>query len=157
MSLSTLAVRLVRMQPRRIHIVAPLFFMALLYWFSSLPGAPLPEDPALYALFDWLPPSVQNALHVPAYAALTLAWYWALRAWLRTPSATVLGACAIASTYGLLDEWHQSYVPGRYASLTDVLLDVAGVALGIWLANWIDSRVRTAQTQTSEDQIDPRT
>jgi VanZ family protein len=40
----------------------------------------------------------------------------------------------MASLYGVFDEWHQSFVPGRYASLTDVALDVAGAVLGIWLA-----------------------
>ena len=110
--------------------------MAVLYWLSSLPGTPLPDDPAIYALFYWISPSVQNAMHVPAYAALAWAWRWALGAWLRRSSARAAGACAIASIYGVSDEWHQSFVPGRYASLTDVMLDVAGAVLGIWIAAW---------------------
>ena len=113
--------------------------MAMLYWLSSLPGTPLPEDAAYHRLFQWMVPAVQNALHVPAYAALTLAWRWALGAWLRSPTSCALGACAIASACGVLDEWHQSFVPGRFASAADVVLDIAGVALGIWLAAWIGS------------------
>jgi VanZ family protein len=75
-------------------------------------------------VFYWVPPSVRNALHVPAYAALAWAWCWALGAWLRVPVARAIGACAIASAYGVFDEWHQSFV-WRNASLTDVTLDVA--------------------------------
>jgi hypothetical protein len=146
MKLSALAARCARVTPSKLHISLPLLLMAALYWSSSLPGTPLPDDPALYGLLNWLPPTVQNVLHVPAYAALTLAWRWALRAWLRTPATRLLGACGIAFACGLLDEWHQAFVPGRFASLTDVALNATGVALGIWLAAWIGSRARNIQT-----------
>jgi len=127
--------------------------MGVLYWLSSLPGNPLPDDPALYGLFYWVPSSVQNALHVPAYAALSWASWWALGAWQRVPSARALSACAIATTYGVFDEWHQSFVPGRHASLIDVTLDVAGAVLGIWLAVWIGSRT----VKLHGDEINPKT
>jgi hypothetical protein len=143
MNFSALATRCARATPTKRHVALPLLIMGVLYWLSSLPGTPLPDDPALYALFYWMSPSVQNALHVPAYAALGGAWCWALGAWLRVPVARAIGACAIASAYGVLDEWHQSFVPGRYASLTDVALDVAGAVLGIWLVAWIRSIPRT--------------
>jgi VanZ family protein len=126
--------------PGKAHVALPLLLMAVLYWLSSLPGNPLPEDAAHNSLFQWMTPAVQNALHVPAYAALTLAWRWALGAWMRSPVSCALVACAIASVCGVLDEWHQSFVPGRFASATDVVLDIAGVALGISLAAWIGSR-----------------
>jgi hypothetical protein len=158
MSLSALAARCARVTPSKIHVALPLLFMAVLYWLSSLPGTPLPDDPALYRLFYWVPPSVQNALHVPAYAVLSWASWWALGAWLRVPSAKAraISACAIASAYGVFDEWHQSFVPGRYASLTDVTLDVAGAVLGIWAAAWIGSRARTIKPQTNRDKINPK-
>ena len=124
------------------RVARPFPIMGLFYWLSSLPGTQLPDDPARYTVFYWMPPSVQNTLHVPAYAALAWAWYWALAAWIRVPVARAIGACVIASAYGVLDEWHQSFVPGRYASLTDVTLDVAGAVLGIWLAAWTGSRAR---------------
>jgi VanZ family protein len=122
------------------HIVLPLMLVAILYGLSSMPGTPRPDDPAIYGVFYWLPPSLQNAMHVPAYAALTLAWRWALRAWLRNPGACVLAACVTAFACGVLDEWNQSFVPGRYASLTDIALNGVGVALGIRLAAWIELR-----------------
>jgi VanZ family protein len=116
--------------------------MGVFYWLSSIPGTPLADDPALYGIFQRVPPSVQSVLHLPAYAILASAWCWALAAWLPSaPVARTIGAFLIASVYGVFDEWHQSFVPGRYASLIDVTLNVAGAALGIWLAGWIRSRV----------------
>jgi len=110
--------------------------MAIYYWLSSLPGTPSPEDPTVYQLLYWAPPSLQNAAHVPAYAWLAWTWRWALCAWLTVPNARVLAAFAITAGYGVLDELHQSFVPGRYASVADVLLDLAGAMLGLLLAVW---------------------
>jgi VanZ family protein len=44
-------------------------------------------------------------------------------------------ALAFGALYALSDEIHQSFVPGRYASPLDVLVDSAGVAVGVlcWL------------------------
>jgi VanZ family protein len=36
----------------------------------------------------------------------------------------------IGKGYAQSDEWHQSFVPGRDASLWDVLFDIAGVVAG---------------------------
>jgi VanZ like protein len=143
MSFAALAARCARVTPGKLHVTFPLLFMAILYWLSSLPVTPMHEDPALYGLFYRMPSWVQNALHVPAYAILAWTTWWALGAWLRIPRARVISACAIASAYGIFDEWHQIFVPGRHASLIDVTLDVAGVAVGIWLATWMGSRART--------------
>lgn len=38
---------------------------------------------------------------------------------------------SLGSAYGLLDEYHQTFVPGRSASPLDVLVDAAGVAAGV--------------------------
>jgi VanZ family protein len=39
----------------------------------------------------------------------------------------------IGAGYGALDEWHQSFVPGRDANLGDWMADVVGVMLGLML------------------------
>ena len=151
MNFSALAAHCARVTPRKPHVALPLLIMGVLYWLSSLPGTPLPGDPALYALFYWISPTVQNALHIPAFAALAGAWCWALGAWLRVALMQATSAFAIASAFGVFDEWHQSFVPGRYASLIDVILNVAGAVLGIWLAAWIGSRTRTIKPQINTD------
>lgn len=134
MNLHVLAVRYAQARSNKANIALPLLAAAALYWLSSMPGIPLPDDPAHYALFYWISPSIQNVLHIPTYACLAWAWHWALGAWLRSSGAQTICACAIASAYGVFDEWHQSFVPGRYGSFADVALDILGVALGVWLA-----------------------
>ncbi len=70
-------------------------------------------------------------VHFAAYAVLAGTWFWALRGGARRGMWIV--AAAISAVWGVLDEWHQSFVPGRHASVLDALADVAG-ALGGALA-----------------------
>jgi len=74
---------------------------------------------------------VNNLLHVPAYAGLACLWAVAVGAF--RPRVAfgrdyVLAAGATLA-YGALMELVQTFVPGRWCSLSDFLLDVAGVAL----------------------------
>ena len=43
---------------------------------------------------------------------------------------TITMALILTCSYGIIDEFHQSFVPGRYASVLDVLLNVLGALLG---------------------------
>ena len=55
----------------------------------------------------------------------------------------VLGCFLIAVVYSLTDEYHQSFVPGRNASLTDCGIDAIGAALGILAYSVRHIRLRT--------------
>ena len=46
-------------------------------------------------------------------------------------STPEIAAFLLSLAYAASDEWHQSYVPGRSASLTDVTWDTSGVTLGM--------------------------
>ena len=96
-------------------------YMAALFLLSSIP-----DDDGLGSRILFPPPSVQNLLHVPVYAGLTWIWWRALTT--PKPLAKAGWAAAIAISYGVLDEVHQMYVPGRYGSVTDALLNAAGAA-----------------------------
>ncbi len=76
--------------------------------------------------------------HLALYAGLGAAVAFPLRTergvdW---PSLLSVSAAAfvLAAAYGLTDELHQAFVPGRVASLTDFGLDAAGSAIGASLA-----------------------
>lgn len=56
-----------------------------------------------------------------------------------TPVA-VLTAIFGASLYGVTDEWHQSFVPGRSPALGDLTADAAGAALAA-VAGWAWARL----------------
>ena len=48
----------------------------------------------------------------------------------RLPWWRAVGAVAITTVYGCSDEWHQSFVPGRFADLRDVWADAVGAVAG---------------------------
>jgi VanZ family protein len=77
--------------------------------------------------------------HFVFYGALALALLWALRReWPRLAHAAWM-AWSLTVLYGLSDELHQSFVPGRKEDWRDIVTDAAGaaVALGIvWLLRW---------------------
>lgn len=53
-------------------------------------------------------------------------------------------AMAILASYAAVDEWHQSWVPGRTATLPDWLADVAGGGLALSLTGLRKGRARKA-------------
>ena len=104
----------------------PLGLMAVIFVLSSIPGKI--RNPRLRFLTE-LDPQWQNLLHVPLFGLLQFLWLRALvRSGMPRGKAILLG-CAISLGYGVFDEWHQMFVPGRYASLTDMSLNLVGVAL----------------------------
>lgn len=51
----------------------------------------------------------------------------------RSPRPVLFAAALLLSAlYGLSDEYHQRFVPHRNACLSDVLVDTAGAAIGIF-------------------------
>ena len=62
-----------------------------------------------------------------------------------TTARIVVRALTIVLTiaYGVSDEWHQSFVPGRTVSGLDLLADTTGGVLGQWL--WFGIGHRTEQ------------
>ena len=72
--------------------------------------------------------AVNNLLHLPVYAALTLAWAWALSVLAGVPAVRrgAVAAGAIAVLYGVAMELCQLAVPGRTASVGDALLNASG-------------------------------
>lgn len=85
----------------------------------------------------WFEPAqviLRKTLHVVAYGLLGALDFRAVRGaqrgWLLRWSAI---AVLLATTVASLDEWHQSYVPGRTATPRDVVIDMAGAMLAQFL------------------------
>jgi VanZ family protein len=49
----------------------------------------------------------------------------------------IVGLLVGAVLWGVSDEWHQSFVPGRAVEAADLLADVAGAALALALAEGV--------------------
>lgn len=97
-------------------------YCGLIYGFSA---QPLEEE-------EFLPvPQLDKVLHVIEYAILAILLMRALSgSWLWRSSGALAGAVIVlASLYGGLDEWHQSFVPLRHPSVFDWAFD----SLGAWV------------------------
>ena len=95
--------------------------MAAIYTISSLPNDQIPKTGS----WDLL---VKKGGHMAAYALLALLWKRALG---DGPSTGWL-SISIALIYAILDEYHQTFVPGRNGTLIDVLVDGVGALIGYW-------------------------
>jgi len=129
----------------RLSLVAPLLYMMALLGLSSMAGTIPDEARGTYRIVVWLPPGLQNLLHVPAYAGLAFLWHWSLKARLR-PALVPIAAFLFTMAYSISEEWYQSFVPGRYASLTDVLLDCIGACVGVLAFRWASRAVARRST-----------
>jgi len=112
---------------QKFRIILPLAIMLAMFVVSSLPGT---DDAAPQFLLN-LKPSWQNALHIPAYAILTLAWFWALLGAVGSTRRTASIGALITLLFGVLDEYNQSAVPGRTGSVMDLVLNATGVLVAL--------------------------
>ena len=71
-----------------------------------------------------------KVVHLGLYLVLGATLAWAQRHGRR---GSVLLFLFLGMVYGVLDEWHQSFVPGRDPSWGDWGADAAGVVLGFFL------------------------
>ena len=76
-------------------------------------------------------PAVQNALHVPAYTGLFLLTAVSLSGRVGNAGLRALLAGVGCAAFGALLETGQLFVPGRTGSVTDVLWNCLGIALGM--------------------------
>lgn len=67
--------------------------------------------------------------HLIEYGFLAFLTAQALRAGNRPRRVVLGGALLFCVLYAASDEFHQSFVPGRYAKVRDVALDALGAAL----------------------------
>lgn len=102
-------------------------WLALIF-VTSQASFPPPDPNFEPGWFDYI---FDKDVHVLLYGILAVLLLWTLQEtrWRRPAryGAVVLAALA----YGVLDEWHQSFVPGRSVSGWDLLFDVVGAGLGI--------------------------
>jgi VanZ family protein len=110
----------------------PLLYMVLVFVVSSLEQPPLPMPE-----FEWL--TIDKLYHFIEYAILG---GLVARALVKAKPSVVPArlvwhvAVVFSILYGASDEWHQTFVPGRFATFADWVADVLGViggVLGVYL------------------------
>jgi len=118
------------MTPFRLVLWTPVaVYMAAIFYTSSLSVIP---GPVGYWFSDTL-------LHMACYGGLALFTLRALAGgkWTGVHVGVAIAAWLIAVLYGVTDEWHQMYVPGRTSELRDLVNDAIGAlaavgAAGAW-------------------------
>lgn len=99
---------------------------AAIWWVSSHERPPLPSSLGFLGS--------DKLLHACAYAVLAaLASIDAWRAPESARRARFVAAFLATAAYGIVDEVHQSFVPGRDATVADAVADAFGAAIGVWL------------------------
>jgi VanZ family protein len=106
---------------RYLSLACALLWAGTLYYLSDQPGMDIPP---LFSHQD-------KVMHVVAYALLGIFCMGILpKSTTGYRPAQLWVVTALTGVYGLLDEYHQSFIPGRFSSLGDVIADLAGGFLG---------------------------
>lgn len=104
----------------------------VIFALSSVPGSSLPGRFGALAHF----------LEYALLAVLLMAALSFGRSW----SGAALLAIALASAFGITDEFHQAFVPLRTPDIRDWLVDTSGAALGALAAAATATRRRRARS-----------
>ena len=126
----------------RRYAVAAILWMGMIFIFSTDVGS---YDnvggilrPLLLSLVPDLTPAqidrlfvaIRKMAHLTEYFILSIFWGRALVPRIAPQRASVIGAIALCGIWAALDEYHQSFVASRTASVVDVGIDLLGVLLG---------------------------
>jgi len=108
---------------RTVFLLAVLSWAGLIFYLSSQPSI---ETPALF-------PGQDKLFHLVAFGMLGFLAAGSLRASQDGYATRQIWLVVLAVTlYGISDEFHQYFVPGRSADIYDVVADAAGGLLGAW-------------------------
>lgn len=115
----------------------PLVYAAAIFYLSAQSN-PFPGVTAVV----W-----DKALHGTEYAALAALLVRALRG--EGLRGAVAAGCAVVLSvgYGVSDEWHQSFVPGRSSDIHDCIADGVGALLGAGGVVWAQIAVGSRQAR----------
>jgi VanZ family protein len=114
-----------RPSPWKFVLVAA--YMALIAFLSLVPmdEVVVPEQPP-----DFVGPLLQNLMHIPAYAALSIILAQVFAQYGRKGAGLIVPALLISVAFGAANEAGQALIPGRYPSLWDGLANLLGAGLG---------------------------
>ena len=97
--------------------------MGLIFALSSRGTVPNPPG--------WSPQVVSIVGHFGVYAVLAGLLWWGLGELEIMNRRRFVLALILAVLYGVSDEWHQSFVPGRRPDVINVIVDAFGAACGL--------------------------
>lgn len=113
----------------------------VIWWLSSFSNVGPKVDSALWAVLG-------NLAHAPLFGILALFVATALlrddgTGWPRIEVRSVVAVLSIVGLYGAIDEWHQSFTPGRRPSPMDLATDLIGASCVLWIGAYLGTCERT--------------
>jgi VanZ family protein len=101
---------------RNIYWFLSLFYAGIIFFLSSYP---IPAQMPSFAFSD-------KVVHIMEYGILASLIYMALKSTHTVTYKFILLAFVLAFLYGISDEVHQYFVPGRHADIFDVMANGIG-------------------------------
>jgi len=108
-------------------LLIPIFYTMCIFGLSSIPG----NSPVDSIISYHISPSLQNIFHIPEFGILAWLWMWVFYKNKSSFLRATLYVLIICLACGFLNELYQLIIPGRYASLSDSILNFVGILLGI--------------------------
>jgi VanZ family protein len=119
--------------------------MAVIFFFSAQPHS----GEATKQYFGGLNVPIRKAAHMTEYAVLFLLSRWATFGTTSSTNTRAWLPALLSVAYACTDEFHQSFVPGRSAQFSDVLVDSTGVALAMIFGKFTDfARLKRSSKDT---------
>ncbi|TFG19632.1 MAG: VanZ family protein [Promethearchaeota archaeon] len=127
-----------------LRIIPAIIFAGIIFYFSSLsdpyPAGP-PEPPRILELKV----NINDILHICEYALLSLLIAFGFSGKVRSVYLIL-----VTIFYAILDEVHQYFVPSRYFSFYDILLDSIGVILGFLFYIFLTNLIKRLRKKPNE-------
>ncbi|MBD3389149.1 MAG: hypothetical protein GF416_08650 [Candidatus Altiarchaeales archaeon] len=108
---------------RHLNVLAALSYMSVIFIISSIPSSGIPGGVSPYSGF----------FHFMEYFILAILLFPIFY----NNSNRLFYVLFIATFYGVTDEIHQFFVPGRVFSTVDMFLDLAGATAGVFVC-WLN-------------------
>jgi len=114
-------IKVLNRENRLLNWIALIIWMGMIFYLSSIPNLKISEG-----LEDLI---LRKIAHFVEFFILALLWFKALRVTKKNLSKLniIFLSCCFSIIYAILDEFHQSFVPTRCASIIDVFIDSLGV------------------------------
>jgi VanZ family protein len=109
---------------QKLSLLFACLWAGIIFYLSHQPGT----------LTQPLFPLQDKLLHFTAFAILGFLGMGSVRAMTHgyRPEQAWL-VCLVVGLYGIVDEFHQYFIPGRTVDIFDVAADIAGGVVGTWL------------------------
>ncbi|HVO74015.1 MAG TPA: VanZ family protein [Ignavibacteriaceae bacterium] len=117
------------------HKVFLVFLPLIIYWIALFVGTSIPVQaiPSIFEFGDKLE-------HMSAYAGLSILLNLTIAFQNKFGNIKTkhnLYTFLAAASYGIIDELHQIFIPGRSCELLDFVADLIGISLGLIILNLI--------------------